>query len=135
MFFCSPLSVSRSAVALGVAAMLAASGASFASTLDGKAIEDLVSGKKVYLKIPIGGEFPLRYAKDGTVRGDGTSVGLGRFFAPKDEGKWWVRDDKLCQKWTEWYKGKTTCFVISDVEGKNFRWKRNDGREGEGRLE
>lgn len=135
MFLSSPFSNIPAAIALACAISFAGIGASFASTLDGDAIENLVSGKKVYLKIPIGGEFPLRYGENGIVKGDGSAVGLGRFFAPKDQGKWWVRNDQLCQQWTEWYKGKTTCFAISDLEGKNFRWKRTDGREGEGRIE
>lgn len=105
-----------------------------ASTLNNDQIRSLVNGKVVYLKIPIGGEFPLRYKSDGTVLGDGSAVGLAKFFTPKDKGRWWVKDNQLCQKWAEWYKGKTACFVISDLDEKQFKWKRNDGKEGEGRV-
>lgn len=106
-----------------------------ASVLNETEILKLVKGKRVFLKIPFGGEFPLKYKASGVVSGDGSGVGLGKFLAPKDTGKWWITDGRLCQKWTEWYKGKTLCFVISDKNGKDFRWKRSDGRTGKGRIE
>ena len=105
-----------------------------ATALDNQEIKTLVNGKVVFLKIPVGGEFPLRYNSDGTVIGDGTAVGLAKFFSPKDKGRWWVKNNQLCQKWQEWYKGKTACFVISNLDGKKFHWKRNDGKRGKGRV-
>jgi hypothetical protein len=32
-------------------------------------------------------------------RGDGAS----------DNGKWWIAEDQLCQKWTSWMDGNTYC--------------------------
>ena len=122
--------------AIGVLAVVfAATSFTQASVLDDVEIRKLVNGKRVFLKIPLGGEFPLKYQASGVVRGDGSGVGLGKFLAPKDTGRWWIADGRLCQKWKEWYKGKTTCFVISDKNGKNFRWKRSDGRKGKARVE
>lgn len=105
-----------------------------AKVLNNAEINTLVSGKVIFLKIPFGGEFPLRYSTDGTVKGDGSGVGLGKYLAPKDEGRWWVVNNQLCQKWQEWYKGKKTCFLISNLDGKKFRWLRNDGKKGSGRV-
>lgn len=105
-----------------------------AKALTNNEIKTLFSGKVVILKLPVLGEFPLRYDKNGIVKGDGTGTGLGRYLAPKDEGRWWISDNQLCQKWQEWYDGKTTCFAISNLDGKNFRWTRNDGRKGKGRV-
>jgi hypothetical protein len=48
-----------------------------ADVLDGPAIRKLVTGRTIFLAAPLGGEFPLNYKRDGTVNGDGTSVGLG----------------------------------------------------------
>lgn len=122
-------------IALCSAVIFATPNLASASALNNQEIKALVNGNKIYLKIPFGGEFPLRYQKNGVVRGDGSGVGLGKYLAPTDEGRWWVKDNKLCQKWTEWYKGKTACFVISDVKGKKFRWLRSDGKKGGGRVE
>ncbi|MEO1066795.1 MAG: hypothetical protein AAFW47_05385 [Pseudomonadota bacterium] len=110
-------------------------GPSVATPLNGEEIKDAISGKRVFLKVPFGGEFPLRYDPSGVVRGDGTAFGVGRFFSPKDEGKWWVRNGKLCQQWQEWYDGKTACFIISNYDGTKFKWLRDDGRKGKGRIE
>ena len=106
-----------------------------ASILNETEIRKLIKGKRIFLKIPFGGEFPMKYSASGVVSGDGSGVGLGKFLAPKDKGNWWIAGGRLCQKWEKWYKGKTTCFVISDKNGKNFRWKREDGRSGKGRVE
>ncbi|MEM8797279.1 MAG: hypothetical protein AAGE61_17085 [Pseudomonadota bacterium] len=103
--------------------------------LSGGQIKDAIAGKKVFLRIPFGGEFPLKYSSNGILKGDGTGTGVARFFSPKDEGRWWVRDGKLCQKWEEWYEGRTFCFVISDYDGTGFTWLRDDGRKGKGRIE
>ena len=112
---------------------------SFASSNDSMLktdeIQSLISGKRVYLKIPLGGEFPLRFASDGAVFGDGSAVGLGRIFAPKDKGRWWVDDNQLCQKWEKWYDEKTFCFQLSDLKGKELKWLRDDGRKGRARIE
>jgi len=117
------------------ATIIGATTNSHASVLNEKEIKQLVNGKKIFLTIPFGGEFPLKYNTTGVVRGDGTGTGLGKYLAPKDTGKWWIAEGQLCQKWSEWYKGKTTCFIISDKNGKKFRWKRDDGRSGKGRVE
>ena len=63
--------------------------------LSGNELKQFVAGKRVYLATPFGGEFPLNYKQSGTVTGDGTALGLGRFFAPKESGKWWVKGENL----------------------------------------
>lgn len=125
---------SLSTFVLSVMVLFGAMATANASALNNNEIKSLVKGKVVFLKIPIGGEFPLRYRSNGTVLGDGSAVGLAKFFTPKDSGRWWVKDNQLCQKWEEWYKGKTACFVISNLDGKKFLWKRNDGKKGSGRV-
>lgn len=103
--------------------------------LAGDDLRQLVTGKRVYLATPFGGEFPLNYRSSGVVTGDGTAFGLGKLMAPKESGKWWVKDDQLCQQWPTWYDGKTTCFRISKTGGNSIEWLRDDGRQGKARIE
>lgn len=105
-----------------------------AEQLKGRQIASLVSGKTVYLATPYGFEFPLAYRADGTVRGDGTGTLLARFFAPKETGRWWVRNRKLCQKWQNWYRGKTLCFEIEKTGPRSINWLRDDGYSGTARI-
>ena len=56
-------------------------------------------------------------------RGDGSS----------DNGKWWVENDQLCQKWTSWMDGKQYCYKLTQ-QGASVRWVRNDGRSGTARI-
>lgn len=98
------------------------------------AIRSLVSGKKVFLKVPLGGEFPLHYRTDGRVTGDGTALGLARYFAPRETGKWWVAGGKLCQRFPTWYEAKTTCFRLRPAGDSRLRWMRDDGYSGRARI-
>lgn len=56
--------------------------------------EDII-GKRIYLAVPLGGEFPLNYRKNGQVDGSGEALGLGRFAKPNDTGRWWIKGDRL----------------------------------------
>jgi hypothetical protein len=123
---------------LGTLAVLAASLApvsASAEQLAGGELQQFVSGKRVYLATPFGGEFPLNYKQSGIVTGDGTALGLGRFFAPTESGKWWVRGENLCQQWPTWYDGKPTCFQIRKTGERSLNWIRDDGRSGKARIE
>ena len=104
------------------------------SPLSGEAIKDRVAGKRIYLKIPLGGEFPLYYQTNGVVNGSGEAVGLGRFMRPKDSGKWWINGNRLCQQWQTWYDGKPFCFTITDNGPSQIKWKRDDGLAGTARI-
>ena len=102
--------------------------------LPGEEIKKLVNGKRVFLSVPLGGEFPLRYNTNGVVAGSGDGVGLGRFMQPSDAGRWWVADNKLCQQWKSWYDGKTFCFTITKTGPNTIAWKRDDGYAGTARI-
>lgn len=99
------------------------------------AVRALVSGKRIYLKVPLGGEFPLHYKSNGRVTGDGSALGLGKFFAPAETGKWWIDEGRLCQRFPTWYKAKTTCFLLRPTGETRLRWKRDDGYSGRARIE
>tara|TARA_R110000850_G_scaffold149576_7_gene272027 strand:+ start:130 stop:726 length:597 start_codon:yes stop_codon:yes gene_type:complete len=106
-----------------------------AEQLAGNQLKQFVNGKRVYLATPFGGEFPLNYQRTGVVTGDGTALGLGKFFAPTETGRWWVKGENLCQQWPTWYDGKTTCFQIRKTGERSLDWIRDDGRSGKARIE
>ncbi|MCY0094975.1 hypothetical protein [Hoeflea ulvae] len=118
--------------ALCVAMAPAALGADW---LAGAELKGFVNGKRVYLATPFGGEFPLNYQPSGVVSGDGTSLGLGKFLAPKENGRWWVKGENLCQQWPTWYDGKATCFRIEKTGDQSLNWVRDDGRRGKARID
>ena len=105
-----------------------------AETLSGQAIAELVKGKRVYLATPFGGEFPLHYKPNGQVTGDGTALGLGKYFAPRETGRWFVRENQLCQQFPTWYKGKVSCFSLQKTGDTTLRWRRDDGYSGRARV-
>jgi hypothetical protein len=100
----------------------------------GKSIAATVAGRRIYLSVPFGGEFPLYYQKDGRVDGSGEAVGLGKFLSPTDSGTWWVEDNKLCQKWTRWFEGKVFCFKLEKLPNDKLIWRRDDGEVGVARI-
>lgn len=102
--------------------------------LSGAEIKSLITGKRIFLKVPLGGEFPLRYNRNGMVSGDGSAMGLGKYMAPKETGRWWVQNDQLCQQWESWYKGQAACFQLFKTGKNKLHWKRNDGRSGKARI-
>ena len=114
--------------------LAAAVGPAAAEKLSGQALQSFISGKRVYLAVPLGGEIPLTYRHGGTVDGSGEAAGLGRYMTPKDRGRWWVAGDRLCQKWQQWYDGKTFCFTVTRIADNRIKWVRDDGKSGTARL-
>lgn len=106
---------------------------SFAGDMSSSDIKANISGKKVVLST-VGLEFPLFYNSNGRVTGDGSSVGLSKFFAPKETGKWWVANNQLCQKFPTWYKGQTFCFTLQLAGPKMLNWRRDDGYTGSAKI-
>ena len=119
-------------IATAVTAMMTASAQ--AELLSSEAIRKLVVGKTFYLAAPLGGEFPLKYSADGTVNGDGTAVGLGRFLATKETGRWFIKDTLLCQQFKTWYSGERICFTLESLGADKYRWVRDNGESGIARL-
>ncbi len=119
------------AAAIAIAA-LGVNSASFAGQpppLPGGEIKQLISGTKVHLHTPVGSVLPVLYRQNGTLVGQaGTMLGfyLG---ATRDEGKWWIANSKLCQKWNTWFKGKKNCLDIRR-RGADFHWDDGKGESG-----
>jgi hypothetical protein len=110
------------------------SGPAAADKLSGQELQSFISGKRIFLAVPLGGEIPLTYRPGGVVDGSGEAAGLGRYMTPKDKGRWWVSGDRLCQKWQQWYDGKTFCFTVTKLADNRIRWVRDDGKSGVARL-
>ena len=119
---------------LSFALLAAAPAGASAEALSGPALKSFVSGKRIYLAVPLGGEIPLTYRKNGLVDGTGEAAGLGKYMTPKDSGRWWVNGNKLCQKWQEWYDGRTFCFTVTKISDSRIRWVRDDGKSGVARV-
>ena len=115
-------------------ALALAVGPAAAEKLSGPALQSFISGKRVYLAVPLGGEIPLNYRPGGAGDGSGEAAGLGRYMTPKDSGRWWVNGNKLCQKWQEWYDGRTFCFTVTKLSDSRIRWVRDDGKGGVARV-
>ncbi len=97
-------------------------------------IRDGIIGKRVFLSVPFGGEFPLNYRYGGRVDGSGEALGLGRFVKPEDRGRWWIDADRLCQQFETWYDGEPMCFELYRLDAKRLRWIRNNGQAGTARI-
>ena len=125
----------RTTVAMGLLSTLwLIPGVSAAEELEGPEIKKLIAGETVRLNTPFGIALPLRYRTDGVVVGDVSGISAASMFAPKEEGRWWVDDDSLCQKWPTWYKGRQFCFKITSLGEGRISWLRNDGASGTARI-
>ena len=105
-----------------------------AEPLSGQQLKSFVSGKRIYIAVPLGGEIPLTYRPGGVVDGSGEAAGLGKYMTPKDRGRWWVDGKRLCQKWQQWYDGRTFCFTVTKLAESRIRWVRDDGKSGIARI-
>lgn len=97
--------------------------------LSDKQIKSSIGGKTIVLKTALG-SMPLSYSKGGRVTGDGSGTGLSRFYAPKESGAWWVKNNRMCQRFKTWYKGRTFCFTLESTGPGRLKWTRNDGYSG-----
>lgn len=105
-----------------------------ADDLSGAEIKKLISGEKVFLSTPFGGELPLSYRTNGQVSGDVSGISAASMFAPKEIGKWWIEGNRLCQQWPTWYKGRQFCFTIVKTGDSTITWLRDDGTSGTARI-
>ena len=124
--------INKLGLSLIVIGGLAASPA-LSAQLTGPDIKSTIGGKQVMLKTFWGG-FPLRYASSGNVTGDGTALGLAKFFAPKETGKWWVAGNQLCQQFPTWYQGQKLCFTLERQNPTTLKWVRDDGYSGTAKI-
>jgi hypothetical protein len=111
-------------------ALPAAAASAEPTSLAGDELRRAVSGKTVHLNVS-GFELPIRYAAGGRMSGKmgAGAASLSLHERVSDTGRWWIKDDQLCQRWTSWMEGKSYCYKLTR-QGKTVQWVRNDGRSG-----
>lgn len=127
------LSITRAALGAAFVLCLSQITAS-AEFLSSGEIKSLIGGKRVHLATSYGIEFPLRYANNGRVTGDGSGTTLGKYMAPKETGNWWVSGNRMCQKFPTWYDGQSHCFRLKRTGASSLEWVRDDGYKGTARI-
>ena len=102
--------------------------------LSGDELRKAVTGKTVYLSVS-GFELPIRYAANGRMTGKMGAVAatFSRGDGSTDNGKWWIDNDQLCQKWTSWLDSKAYCYKLT-LNGTTVQWVRDDGHTGTARI-
>ena len=63
-----------------------------------------------------------------------SALGLGKLAKPSDTGRWWIDGNRLCQKFTSWYKGEPMCFELIRTGDKRLKWIRDNGQTGTARI-
>jgi hypothetical protein len=97
------------------------------SKLTGEALRQAVSGRTVLIATAIG-SFPIRYKSNGTMTGRAPAF-VASLGTERDRGRWWIADDRLCQRWYRWLAAKRYCFKLQHVSG-IVHWLRDDGLSG-----
>jgi hypothetical protein len=121
-------------ISVGTLALFALSETAAAQELSGSEIKRRITGERVYLSTPFGGELPLTYKASGQVIADVSGISAAGMFAPRGAGRWWVEGNRLCQKWPTWRKGRQYCFTIKRTGENRISWFRNDGKTGTARI-
>jgi len=97
------------------------------SKLTGEALRQAVSGRTVLIATAIG-SLPIRYKSNGTMTGQAPAF-VASLGTERDRGRWWIADDRLCQRWYLWLAAKRYCFKLQHVRG-IVHWLRDDGLSG-----
>lgn len=98
----------------------------------GRILNEMVAGSTVVIDAPMGFKLPIRHGDDGTITGEagGLAFYLG---TATDTGRWWVADDRLCYKWSKWFKSEARCMRVRR-DGARIEWEKEDGDKGTGTL-
>ncbi len=61
-------------------------------------------------------------------KADGTMTGKEKMGNWQEGGKWWVKGDRYCRKWSYFAGGKEACFGVT-LDGNKVKWWRADGSD------
>jgi hypothetical protein len=102
-------------------------------SLRGEALKQTLAGKTVRLDTPFGVAIPITFHGNGLMSG---KAGVLEYLlgADADRGRWWVVDDRLCQKWFKWLDAQPSCMRLQQ-EGQRIFWERDDGLNGTATIE
>ena len=116
---------------------LVAASASVASaedgSLSGSKLREAIAGRTVYVQSPLG-EFPIRYAPNGTMSARTELALVSGESKSADQGRWWIADNRLCVQWRTWLEGKPSCYTMQRSGRSMVRWQSDDGKSGTARL-
>jgi hypothetical protein len=101
--------------------------------LTGQSLSEMIAGAVVELDTPLGTKLSITYGDDGRMTGRAGALAF-HLGASRDNGKWWVTSDQLCQKWETWFKTETQCMRIKK-EGPRIHWASRDGKTGTGTVQ
>ena len=106
-----------------------------ATSLTEDELREAITGKTIYLNVS-GFELPILYKTNGRMTGSMGAVAatFSRGDGSRDNGRWWIEANKLCQRWTSWMDGQIYCYEITR-QGNVINWLRNDGVSGTARIE
>lgn len=97
-----------------------------------EAVRTLVSGRTILLDTPVGTQIPILFREDGSMRGKAGD--LASYLGAKiDEGKWWVSQGRLCQKFEIWFDKETQCLTLRQ-SGQIVHWSSDNGKSGTARF-
>ena len=97
-----------------------------------EAVRMLVSGRTILLDTPVGTQIPILFREDGSMRGKAGD--LASYLGAKiDEGKWWVSQGRLCQKFKVWFDKETQCLTLRQA-GQIVHWSSDTGKSGTARF-
>jgi uncharacterized protein YraI len=96
--------------------------------LSGQDLGELLPGATIQIDAPLGYKLPVRFGTDGTMTGEAGELAsyLG---SPTDNGKWWVKGDQVCHKWSKWLDSKLQCLRLRK-DGRVLHWTSQDGDSG-----
>ena len=100
--------------------------------LSGREIGEMLPGATIQIDAPFGYKLPVRFGADGTLAGE--AGGLASYLgSATDTGRWWLRGDYACYKWSRWLDGQPQCMRLAK-EGRVLHWTAQDGNSGTATL-
>jgi hypothetical protein len=97
-------------------------------------LRSAVAGKTVTIDTPLGLPISVNYGANGIMTGTAGAAMAVYLGAPKDRGRWQIKNGKLCQKWFKWLSSEVTCLAIQQ-EGLKIYWRSDEGRTGTAMIE
>ncbi len=106
----------------------------YADSLSGDELRKVLLGKTINFSM-LGGKIPIRYNEGGIM--SGKVVGMISLIPSgvpaKDQGRWWITKNSLCQQWNNWLENKSYCYQFKQ-NGDSVSWYRSDGKSGSAQI-
>lgn len=90
--------------------------------LRGEELRRAMAGATLLYKTVYGEPCTIELLRDGTMSGRS-----GYANEDRDEGRWWIEDDRWCRQWSSWAYGETSTF-LTRIEGGQVQWFNQKGK-------